>query len=50
LVKGHDPTNAAAALLKLGSFKEPLLRIVIGSGAFSAAEASDLRKIEMGKK
>jgi hypothetical protein len=45
-----DPTRAAAALLKLASVKEPPLRIVLGIDAFNAAEASDLAKIELGKK
>jgi NAD(P)-dependent dehydrogenase (short-subunit alcohol dehydrogenase family) len=45
-----DPARAAATLLKLASVEEPPLRIVLGIDAFSAAEANDLAKIELGRK
>lgn len=41
-----DPAKAAAALLRLASEKNPPLRIVLGSDAYSAAERNDLTKID----
>ena len=45
-----DPTRAAAALLRVTSEKDPPFRIVLGSDAYSAAERSDLEKIELARK
>ena len=45
-----DPARAAAVLIRLAAEKDPPLRIVLGSDAYSAAEYNDLARIALGTK